>query len=132
MTSDADRELATNWWDSNTEVSPNKKDVIRYHSKDKSPPLEHCIHRQYQTDEQIYTAFMEKSGCLKMSLTYFTDLKPWYVRNGTDDTCLCRNCEKSGNISYRYTRKAISTAEYSTSIFLSLSSLPTAEEIIRA
>ena len=102
MTSDADRELAINWWDLSTEVSSNKKDVIRLHSKDKSPVLEHCIHRQYLTDEQIYTAFMEKSGCLKMSLTYFTDLKPWYVRKGTDDTCLCRNCED-----FRLAKKAV-------------------------
>jgi hypothetical protein len=53
-TSVADRELAINWWDANTEVSPNKKDVIRFHSKDKGPVLEHCIHRQYQTDELIH------------------------------------------------------------------------------
>ena len=38
-----------------------------------------------------------------MSLTYFTDLKPWYVRKGTDDTCLCRNCED-----FRLAKKAVS------------------------
>ena len=53
MTSDADRDLAIQWWDSNTEVLPNKKDVVRLRSKDKSPALEHNIHRQYLTDEQI-------------------------------------------------------------------------------
>ena len=37
-----------------------------------------------------------------MSLTYFTDLKPWYVRKGTDDTCLCRNCED-----FRLAKKAV-------------------------
>ena len=30
MTSDADRDLAIQWWDSNTEVLPNKKDVVRF------------------------------------------------------------------------------------------------------
>ena len=99
--STADRALATNWWDSNTEVSPNKKDVIRFRSKDKST-VEHCIHRQYQTDEYIHSAFLKNSGCEKMSLTYFTDLKPWYVRKGTDDTCLCRNCED-----FRLAKKAV-------------------------
>jgi hypothetical protein len=37
-----------------------------------------------------------------MSLTYFSDLKPWYVRKGTDDTCLCRNCED-----FRLAKKAV-------------------------
>lgn len=37
-----------------------------------------------------------------MSLTYFTDLKPWYIRKGTDDTCLCRNCED-----FRLAKKAV-------------------------
>jgi hypothetical protein len=48
-------------------------------------------------------SFLKNSGCEKMSLTYFTDLKPWYVRKGTDDTCLCRNCED-----FRLAKKAVS------------------------
>jgi hypothetical protein len=37
-----------------------------------------------------------------MSLTFFTDLRPWYVRKGTDDTCLCRNCKD-----FRLAKKAV-------------------------
>ena len=106
IVSTADRELAINWWDSNTEVSLNKKDVIRFRSKDKFSTAEHCIHRQYQTDEYIHSTFLKHSGCEKMSLTYFTDLKPWYVRKGTDDTCLCRNCDD-----FRLAKKAVSYGE---------------------
>jgi hypothetical protein len=43
MTSDADRDLAIQWWDSNTEVSPNKKDVVRLRSNDKSPALDNSV-----------------------------------------------------------------------------------------
>jgi hypothetical protein len=50
----------------------------------------------------IHETFLKKSGCEKMSLTYFTDLKPWYVRKGTDDTCLCRSCED-----FRLAKKAV-------------------------
>ena len=106
IVSTADRELAINWWDSSTEVSLNKKDVIRFRSKDKFSTAEHCIHRQYQTDEYIHSTFLKHSGCEKMSLTYFTDLKPWYVRKGTDDTCLCRNCDD-----FRLAKKAVSYGE---------------------
>jgi hypothetical protein len=38
-----------------------------------------------------------------MSLTIFNDCKPWYIREGKNDTCLCRTCED-----FRLAKKAVS------------------------
>jgi hypothetical protein len=51
------------------------------------------IHRQYRTNEAIHLSFLQESGVLKMSRTVFDDCKPWFVKPGKVDTCLCKVCE---------------------------------------
>lgn len=51
------------------------------------------IHRQYRTNEAIHLSFLEESGVQKMSRTLFDDCKPWFVKPGKVDTCLCKVCE---------------------------------------
>jgi hypothetical protein len=89
--SEYDRSLAETYWASMCAVSPNKKDVVKLKI---SPGVieEHSIHRQYHTDEHIYDEFVKEKG-IKMGETVFIDCKPWYIRKGKDDTCLCTNCE---------------------------------------
>lgn len=89
---ESDRLLAEQFWIANTEVSPNSKDVIRLR-KEKSQIIEHMIHRQYRTNEAIHLSFLQESGVLKMSRTVFDDCKPWFVKPGKVDTCLCKVCE---------------------------------------
>lgn len=51
------------------------------------------IHRQYRTNEAIHISFLLESGSRKMSRTVFDDCKPWFVKPGKVDTCLCKVCE---------------------------------------
>jgi hypothetical protein len=89
---ESDRLLAEQFWIANTEVSPNVKDVIRLR-KANSPVIEHMIHRQYRTNEAIHLSFLLESGVQRMSRTVFDDCKPWFVKPGKVDTCLCKVCE---------------------------------------
>ena len=98
----SDRLLAEEFWKSSTEVSPNAKDVITLRNKGVEP-IDHPVHRQYHINETIHTKFIEESSCKKMSLTIFNDCKPWYIREGKNDTCLCRTCED-----FRLAKKAVS------------------------
>jgi hypothetical protein len=89
--SEYDRSLAETYWASMCAVSPNKKDVVKLKISPKVME-EHSIHRQYHTDEHIYDEFVKEKG-IKMGQTVFIDCKPWYIRKGTADTCLCMTCE---------------------------------------
>ena len=104
---ESDLLLAEQFWIANTEVSPNSKDVIRLRTIN-SPIIERMIHRQYRTNEPIHISFLLESGSQKMSRTGFDDCKPWFVKPGKVDTCLCKVCEdfrlvkKAATYNYEY------------------------------
>jgi hypothetical protein len=75
-----------------TECSPEKKDVISKtfkHGKE-----EHSIFYQYITDGEIHAAYNKAYPDATISYSAFYDRKPWFVRPGKDNTCLCRYHEQ--------------------------------------
>lgn len=86
-----DKKLAQIYWKAMTVVSPNAKDLLK---REISPGVieEQMIQRQFHSDRYIWDHFLTDVK-IKMGETIFVDCKPWYVRPGKDDTCLCVGCE---------------------------------------
>lgn len=87
-------------------MSPNAKDTVKYRKKG-CAVVEHPVHRQYLTGEDLHKRFLIESSII-MGRTIFEDCKPWFIKPGKDDTCLCRTCED-----FRLAKKA---ATYNFSI----------------
>lgn len=79
------------YWIEHSECSPQSKDkVMKRLSNGKTE--EHQIHYVFGTKLELYQNFL-KDTHLKVSRPIFELHRPWYIREGKMDTCLCMTCE---------------------------------------
>ena len=87
---DGVRDRVKEFWDSNSRVSPNEKDQLRRRIS-KGVYESHSKHITQVSQVELFERFMESNIDVKISLSTFVKLKPWYVRPITvRDTCCCR------------------------------------------
>jgi len=78
-------------WVAKSEVSPNKNDVLR---KKKANGDEQVVsvHECYNRIEDVRAwLIINKHKIFALSTVYIN--KPWYIRKGKPDTCMCHYCE---------------------------------------
>jgi len=78
------------FWCLNSRVSPNESDVV-WHRISKGNYETHAKHITEVTQVEMFKTFMESNVDVKISLTTFLKLKPWYVKPiVVHETCCCR------------------------------------------
>ena len=78
------------FWCLNSRVSPNESDVV-WHRISKGNYETHAKHITEVTQVEMFKTFMESNVDVKISLSTFVKLRPWYVRAiVVRNTCCCR------------------------------------------
>ena len=84
------RDRVKEFWNLNSCVLPNEKNVFSIEYL-KQVHKNHAKHIKEVTQVEMFNNFIESNVDVKISISTFVKLKPWYVRPITvRDTCLCR------------------------------------------
>ena len=87
---DSVRDRVKEFWDLNSRMSPNEKDNVQ-HRISKGVYESHAKHITQVGKVELFQNFMDINADVKVSLSTFVKIKPWYVRPITiRDTCCCR------------------------------------------
>lgn len=78
-------------WRECSEESPNSKDVIRYELED-GTKVSHPAYSCYQRTIDI-VEYLKRTFDVSLSLSVVSMHKPFYIRKGKVDTCMCHKCE---------------------------------------
>ena len=89
---------AHNHWVANCPASPHPSDMIR---KSRASNDFRAKHVQHNTTRALHADFVQSHPWAQMSYGVYVGEKPWYVRRGHQQTCLCVYCENT-----RYAMKA--------------------------
>jgi hypothetical protein len=89
---------AHNHWVANCPASPHPSDMIR---KSRASNDFRAKHVQHNTTRALHADFIQSHPWAQMSYGVYVGEKPWYVRRGHQQTCLCVYCENT-----RYAMKA--------------------------
>lgn len=82
--------LAEACWRSCCETSPDKRDVMTIDD------VEYTVYYQYKTTEEIFAEYQKEYGKkYPLGLTIFRSIRPFNVRKGKINTCLCVKCEEA-------------------------------------
>ena len=82
--------LAEACWRSCCETSPDKRDVMTIDD------VEYTVYYQYKTTEEIHAEYVKEYGVkYPLGLTTFRSVRPFNVRKGKINTCLCVKCEEA-------------------------------------
>ena len=84
------RDRVKEFWNFNSLMSPNENDVVRRRIS-KGVYETHAKHITQVNQVELFQNFMETNTDVKIALSTFVKIKPWYVRPITvRDTCCCR------------------------------------------
>ena len=73
--------------------SPNMRDIVHSHPRNEEKDETHVAHYQYATVRELHHDFRESFPQLQASLDTFQELKPFYIKPGKQNTCMCSLCE---------------------------------------
>ena len=84
------REQVIEFWDRHSRAIPDQKHVLRKRLS-KGVYAEHCKHVMEMTGVALFEEFQETNPHVKIAISMFNKLKPWYIKPNTiRDTCCCR------------------------------------------
>lgn len=85
--------LIQRWWDDCTEVSPNQNDCVKKRDSRSGNIIEkHQVHYSYVRVIDVAQHGL-KTYNIKFSIATVLEHKPFYVRKGQKNTCVCIRCE---------------------------------------
>ena len=89
-------------WEAETEVSPDAKDTCRYYKlvPNGSPSRyeQNQVHYSFVTVEHVREVLASPPYSLDVSVAEVWHHKPYYIRKGKVNTCLCEKCENVGEV----------------------------------